>query len=105
LLALNYSNNFIEGPVPASLGSLVDLTALAGQENFQTGLLPTELGQLASLSTLTLNNNRIAGALPTELGTLTGLGTFCGMVGVLTTNFHITLTPFSLLSQSLSIWR
>ena len=63
----------LSGPLPASLGSLSELTALDLTENQLNGALPAELGKLSKLEDLSLGSNQLSGQIPPELGDLSEL--------------------------------
>ena len=70
---LNLAANNLNGPIPAEIGSLTNLTTLWLQKNALSGPIPSELGGLANLTTLALNENALAGSIPSELGGLANL--------------------------------
>ena len=61
-------DNNLEGPIPAELGGLSDLSFLSLSDNKLIGAIPPELGQLNNLGTLLLYANNLSGAIPDELG-------------------------------------
>jgi hypothetical protein len=52
------------GPIPAELGQLNDLTAIALAHNILTGPIPAELGDLENLDVLQLSGNELSGIPP-----------------------------------------
>ena len=70
-LSLNW--NDLEGPLPAWLGTMTELTHLNLQFNDLTGTLPVALSRLTGLEDLYLSNNGFTGRIPEELGRLTAL--------------------------------
>ena len=73
VIILDLHNNQLSGSIPAELGQLANLEALALSNNQLSGRIPTELGQLANLEVLVLSNNQLSGRIPTELGQLANL--------------------------------
>ncbi len=74
---LDLRDNQLEGPIPALIGNLTELTILDLGDNQLTGNIPMELGNLTELTALDLRNNQLTGNIPMELGgltQLTGLG-------------------------------
>ena len=71
---LNLAGNRLTGPIPAELGSLVNLYGLNLSSNHLTGPIPAELGRLVNLYRLNLSNNDLTGPIPPELGNLARLG-------------------------------
>jgi Leucine-rich repeat (LRR) protein len=69
---LDLANNRLGARIPWQLGQLTNLQFLILAENFLTRGIPPELGQLTNLQVLSLNNNRLDGHLP---GTLSQLKT------------------------------
>ena len=70
---LRIEENNLQGPIPAELGNLANLTSLFLGGNELSGPIPSELGNLASLSALWLRDNNLSGIVPAELGDLVGL--------------------------------
>ncbi|KQJ96175.1 brassinosteroid LRR receptor kinase BRL2 [Brachypodium distachyon] len=73
LKVIDFSINYLSGPIPKELGRLGDLEQLVAWFNGLDGRIPAELGQCRSLRTLILNNNFIGGDIPVELFNCTGL--------------------------------
>ncbi|XP_058089163.1 probable LRR receptor-like serine/threonine-protein kinase At1g56140 isoform X3 [Magnolia sinica] len=64
LTNLDVSENYMTGPLPASIGNLTNLTSLnIGSNNF-TGSLPPELGNLTSLQKLYIDSCGLSGQIP-----------------------------------------
>ncbi|MEE9464029.1 MAG: leucine-rich repeat domain-containing protein [Candidatus Neomarinimicrobiota bacterium] len=72
---LNQSN--LNGPIPAELGNLANLTYLYLGSNQLSGPIPAELGNLANLTQLNLSSNQLSGSIPAELGSLDNLTSLC----------------------------
>lgn len=72
---LDLAGIFMDGPIPASLGSLDQLEVLNFSRNYVSGTIPKELGNLANLQELDLSGNDIGGEIPAELGRLGNLKT------------------------------
>uniref|UniRef100_A0ACD5VIF3 Uncharacterized protein n=1 Tax=Avena sativa TaxID=4498 RepID=A0ACD5VIF3_AVESA len=75
LTAIDFSNNRLEGTIPASLGRLVSLRVLNMSHNAFTGKIPAQLGGMTDLESLDLSCNELLGDIPQELTDLTFLGT------------------------------
>lgn len=73
VVELRLTQNNLEGPIPAELGSLDRLEALDFWNNRLNGTIPPELGQLSDLGTLWLAGNELTGSIPPELGKLKNL--------------------------------
>ena len=61
---MRLNNNFLVGPVPASLGNLNDLIYLCLNDNLLSGTLPPELCNLEALTLLKIDNNAFEGCFP-----------------------------------------
>ncbi len=70
-LSLGWNN--LEGPLPAWLGTMTELTHLNLWFNDLTGTLPVALSRLTALEDLSLGHNGFTGRIPEELGRLTAL--------------------------------
>ena len=70
---LDLSGNQLSGEIPEALGKLADLVRLDLSENRLTGVIPAWLGALSGLSYLSLGDNQLGGEIPPELGQLSGL--------------------------------
>ncbi|KAL7568261.1 hypothetical protein ACA910_022602 [Epithemia clementina (nom. ined.)] len=65
---LDLSFNQFTGPIPTSIGTLVQLKALYLNDNEGlNGTIPSELGQLSRLSILHLENTGLVGSIPTPV--------------------------------------
>ncbi|CAN6311641.1 unnamed protein product [Urochloa humidicola] len=73
LRVIDFSINYLRGPIPPELGRLRGLEKLVMWFNGLEGRIPAELGQCRSLRTLILNNNFLSGDIPAELFNCTGL--------------------------------
>ncbi len=71
--SLILGNNALNGPLPASLGSLSGLTVLYASDNRLSGSIPEELGNLSGLVYLDLSNNALTGPIPPALFSLPNL--------------------------------
>ena len=69
---LPYGNNLV-GTIPASIGSLTNLTMLYLNNNQLSGSIPTEIGNLTQLTSLYLLANQLSGSIPVSIGNLTKL--------------------------------
>jgi Leucine-rich repeat (LRR) protein len=58
------------GPIPASIGLLVNLQNLHIARNGFSGSIPEELGKLGQLQSLDVSNNSLSGRVPAILGDL-----------------------------------
>ncbi|KAK1367266.1 putative LRR receptor-like serine/threonine-protein kinase [Heracleum sosnowskyi] len=70
---LDLRQNYLTGPLSASIGNLVSMQYLALGINSLSGELPKELGNLTNLISLSIVFNNFSGPLPSELGSLTKL--------------------------------
>ena len=70
---LSLEENGLRGEIPAALGELTNLEALALYKNQIWGEIPATLGQLAHLKYLWLHENQLSGQIPAALGELTNL--------------------------------
>ena len=73
LRTLSLGSNDLEGPLPAWLGTMTELTHLNLWVNDLTGTLPVALSRLTALEDLYLSFNGFTGRIPEELGRLTAL--------------------------------
>ena len=73
VLRVDLHNNNLVGTLPASLGSLSNLTYLDLSLNQLTGSIPTQLGSLTNLQQLFLQYNQLSGPIPAQLGSLANL--------------------------------
>ncbi|GFQ01922.1 probable LRR receptor-like serine/threonine-protein kinase at3g47570 [Phtheirospermum japonicum] len=65
---LNLRNNHMSGPIPSSIGELVNLRELNLEANRFTNNIPTSIGRLTLLNHLYLGSNNLSGVLPNSLG-------------------------------------
>ena len=70
---LSLRGNDLTGPIPAELGTLVNLGVLDLGDNALTGSVPAWLGNLTGLRWLHLGRNELTGPIPAELGNLANL--------------------------------
>jgi Leucine-rich repeat (LRR) protein len=68
--SLQLINNRLSGPMPASLGSLIQLNYLNLHANRLTGTIPASLGSLVNLYLIDLSINQLGGAVPFSLTNL-----------------------------------
>ena len=76
VVELKLEANGLTGEIPAEIGELSELKALALWENFLIGEIPPELGNLAKLRSLFLDANQLTGEIPEEIGQLKSLNEF-----------------------------
>ena len=70
---LELDSNNLNGSIPATLGSLVNLQRLDLANNQLSGAIPTTLGDLERLTTLDLGNNQLSESIPDALVNLINL--------------------------------
>lgn len=58
-IPLAFRQSYIEGPIPTTLGNLVELKELFLDDNELTGSIPTELGRLANANYIALASNNL----------------------------------------------
>jgi hypothetical protein len=68
VVALNLTDNSVEGTLPTEFTALTSLIQLDLSKNKIKGTLPKELAQVYSLRDLWLRNNQIVGSVPTDFG-------------------------------------
>jgi Leucine-rich repeat (LRR) protein len=71
---LNLDLNSIEGPIPADIGDLINMTLMNLSSNMLNGTIPTSLCRLSLLQQLVLSNNALTGEIPACIGNATHLG-------------------------------
>ncbi|KAG2635122.1 putative leucine-rich repeat receptor-like serine/threonine-protein kinase At2g24130 [Panicum virgatum] len=71
---LNLELNAIRGPIPASIGDIINMTLMNLSSNQLNGTIPTSLCRLPSLERLVLSNNFFTGEIPACIGNATHLG-------------------------------
>ncbi|KAH9714615.1 protein kinase domain-containing protein [Citrus sinensis] len=73
ILYLNFSSNFLTGPLPLEIGKLKVLVGIDFSMNNFSGVIPTKIGGLKNLEYLFLGYNRLQGSIPDSFGDLTSL--------------------------------
>ncbi|KAH9714602.1 protein kinase domain-containing protein [Citrus sinensis] len=73
ILQLNFSSNFLTGPLPLEIGNLKVLIGIDFSMNNFSGVIPTEIGGLKNLEYLFLGYNRLRGSIPDSFGDLISL--------------------------------
>ncbi|XP_057485813.1 probable LRR receptor-like serine/threonine-protein kinase At1g56140 isoform X2 [Actinidia eriantha] len=73
LVNLNLGQNYLTGPLSASIGNLTRMQYLSLGINALSGELPKELGKLTDLRSLSFSTNNFSGPLPSDLANLTRL--------------------------------
>ncbi|CAL5390123.1 unnamed protein product [Camellia sinensis] len=73
LVNLNLAQNYLTGPLSASIGNLTRMQYLSLGINALSGELPVELGKLTNLISLSVSSNNFSGPLPSDLGNLAKL--------------------------------
>ncbi|PPD74912.1 hypothetical protein GOBAR_DD28170 [Gossypium barbadense] len=74
LVLLDLSHNFINGPIPETLSGLDQgLTSISFSGCGLIGPIPNSLSSLKNLSALSLDNNTLTGTIPSNLGSLPNL--------------------------------
>ncbi|RCV11725.1 hypothetical protein SETIT_2G209400v2 [Setaria italica] len=71
---LNLELNSIEGPIPADIGDVINMTLMNLSSNMLNGTIPTSLCWLPFLQQLVLSNNALTGEIPACIGNATHLG-------------------------------
>ena len=67
---LDLSTNRLTGPIPAAIGSLTGLRILLLQYNQLSGSIPAAVQGLVNLEHLLIDHNQLTGAIPSQLGSL-----------------------------------
>ena len=70
---LDFSTNRLTGPIPAAIGSLTGLRILLLQYNQLSGSIPAAVQGLVNLEHLLIDHNQLTGAIPSQLGSLSRL--------------------------------
>ncbi|KAG6505896.1 hypothetical protein ZIOFF_031206 [Zingiber officinale] len=73
LTKFTLESNQLQGPIPASLGNLINLNLLHLSANNLTGPLPDSLGKLTNLTEFVIDGNPISGKIPSFFGNWTKL--------------------------------
>ena len=69
LLFFSFEHSYsITGPIPDSIGNLVNLQHLNLNHKSLTGPLPQSIGHLHELQTLHISNNKLSGSIPESIG-------------------------------------
>ena len=89
--SISFSNNGLNGQIPAALGNLTGLQHLYLYQNQLSGSIPAALGSLISLKYLYLISNQLSGSIPPELGNLTSLEVLSLRGNLLTGNIPIEI--------------
>ncbi|KAJ1289730.1 hypothetical protein BS78_02G186600 [Paspalum vaginatum] len=71
---LNLELNAIEGPIPASIGDIINMTLMNLSSNLLNGTIPASICGLQRLERLVLSDNHLAGEIPACIGNATHLG-------------------------------
>ncbi|KAI4308506.1 hypothetical protein L6164_031572 [Bauhinia variegata] len=75
-IAIDISNNKIDGEISHTIGDLKGLVLLNLSNNMLTGAIPSSLGGLSQLEALDLSHNNLSGRIPQQLAQLTFLEVF-----------------------------
>lgn len=73
VVEIKLNNNQLTGTIPASLGSLTNLTYIILNGNQLVGTIPPEIGSLEFLQALYLPDNQLGGTIPSWLGSIWSL--------------------------------
>lgn len=76
---INFSNNFLQGELPQSLGDLRNLESFDASRNQLSGLIPTTLGKIDTLTFLNVSFNNLEGKIPS--GGIINLGSNLSFLG------------------------
>jgi hypothetical protein len=104
LTVLNLGGNKVSGSIPGSLSNLSTLEDLLLFENSLNGQIPSSLANISTLRFIDLNHNSLDGSIPIQLGNLLNLHTLDISSNKLTGDFPveiINLIPPSSNSSSL----
>ncbi|CAL5088291.1 unnamed protein product [Urochloa decumbens] len=71
---LNLEMNSIEGPIPADIGDIINMTLMNLSSNMLNGTIPASLCWVPGLQRLVLSNNSLTGEIPACIGNATHLG-------------------------------
>ncbi|KAH9734391.1 protein kinase domain-containing protein [Citrus sinensis] len=73
ILYLNFSSNFLTGPLPLEIENLKVLVGIDFSVNNFSGVIPTTIGSLKGLQYLFVGYNRLQGSIPYSIGDLISL--------------------------------
>jgi len=73
LQSLYLSGNHLSDSIPSSIGSLVNLSRLELIGSLSGGSIPSSIGNLVNLSSLDLSGNKLSGSIPPSIGNLINL--------------------------------
>ncbi|KAL5811482.1 hypothetical protein ACOSQ4_028050 [Xanthoceras sorbifolium] len=73
LTNLDLGQNYLTGPLSASIGNLTSMQYLTIGINALSGELPKELGKMTDIRSFSIGSNNFSGPLPSELGNWTKL--------------------------------
>uniref|UniRef100_J3MXK5 non-specific serine/threonine protein kinase n=1 Tax=Oryza brachyantha TaxID=4533 RepID=J3MXK5_ORYBR len=71
---LNLELNAIEGPIPADIGDVINITLMNLSSNLLNGTIPESICRLKKLQQLALSNNWLTGPVPACIGDAASLG-------------------------------
>ncbi|KAG1334087.1 receptor-like protein EIX1 [Cocos nucifera] len=71
--SIDFSDNKLDGEIPAELTDLVQLQSLNLSNNQFIGKIPEKIGNLKSLESLDLSKNRLSGTIPSSMSMLSSL--------------------------------
>ncbi|KAL5205985.1 hypothetical protein ABZP36_034194 [Zizania latifolia] len=74
MLHLQLELNAIEGPIPADMGDVINITRMNLSSNLLNGTIPESICRLPKLQQLALSNNLLTGDVPLCIGNATSLG-------------------------------
>lgn len=89
LQGLFLSSNALTGPIPDTISSLSQLTAMSLNSNLLAGSIPDSFQTLTGLTNLDLSSNSLSGELPSSLGSLLSLKTLHLQNNVLSGNLDV----------------
>ncbi|KAG8650618.1 hypothetical protein MANES_07G059800v8 [Manihot esculenta] len=62
------NDNYLSGPIPSSIGKLINLGILYLKHNDLSGSIPSTIGNMTSLLQMDLSHNKLQGMIPPSLG-------------------------------------